>query len=205
MYRDLHEIYCLNNRDAQFTSHFWRSFQKLYGRRCRSSVGWFEVGEFALLSSEVVYEATKKVQLIRDRLNMAHSRQKSYADNRKRDLEFEVGDWVYLKISPMKSVMRFCKKEKLRPRYVGPYEILKRVEKVSYELKLPIEFAPVHPVFHISMLKKCIGDLVSILLLEGLGVNENLSYEEVSIEGATWEAEADMSPATLIFFLLLLA
>ena len=150
---------------------------------------------------------------------MAHSRQKSYADNRKRDLEFEVGDWVNLKISPMKGVMRLGKKGKLSPRYVGPYEILKRVGKVAYELKLPIELAPVHPVFHISMLKKCIGDPVSILPLEGLGVNEKFSHEEVPVEildrqvkklrnkevasvkvlwrnhlveGATWEAEADM-------------
>ncbi|WMV18474.1 hypothetical protein MTR67_011859 [Solanum verrucosum] len=101
-------------------------------------------GEFTLLGPEVVYEATDKVLLIRDRLKMAHSRQKSYADDKKRDLEFEVGDWVYLKISPMKGVMRFAKKGKLSPRYVGPYEILKRVK--------------------------------------GLGVNENLSYEEVPVE-----------------------
>ena len=152
-------------------------------------------------------------------MKTSHSWQKSYADNRNRDLEFEVGDWVYLKISPMKGVMRFGKKGKLSPGYVGPYEILKRVEKVAYELKLPIELASVHPLFHISMLKKCIGDPVSILPLEGLGVNENLSYEEVPVEildrqvkklrnkevasvkvlwrnhlveGATWKAEADM-------------
>ncbi|WMV45382.1 hypothetical protein MTR67_038767 [Solanum verrucosum] len=150
---------------------------------------------------------------------MAHSRQKSYADNRRRDLEFEVGDWVYLKISTMKGVIRFGKKGKFIPRYVGPYESLKRVRKVAYDLKLPIELAPVHPVFHISMLKKCIGDPVSTLSLEGLGVNENLSYEEVPVEildrqvkklrnkevasikvlwrnhlveGATWEAEVDL-------------
>ncbi|WMV08114.1 hypothetical protein MTR67_001499 [Solanum verrucosum] len=77
-------------------------YEALYGRRCRSPVGWFEVGEFDLLGPEVVYEATGKARLIRDRLKMAHNRQKSYADNRKRDLEFEVGDWVYFKISPMK-------------------------------------------------------------------------------------------------------
>ncbi|WMV29586.1 hypothetical protein MTR67_022971 [Solanum verrucosum] len=157
-------------------------FEALYGRRCRSLVGWFEVGEFALLCPKIVYEATEK-------------------------------------ISPMKGVMRFGKKGKLSPRYVGPYEILKRVRKVDYELKLPIELPPVHPVFHISMLKKCIGDPVSILPLEGLGVNESLSYEEVPVaildrqvkklrnkevasvkvlcrnhlvEGAIWDAEADM-------------
>ncbi|WMV24817.1 hypothetical protein MTR67_018202 [Solanum verrucosum] len=182
MYRNLSEIYWWNDRGAQFTSHFWRSFQSGLGTRCRSLVGWFGVGEFALLGPEVVYESTENVRLIRDRLKMAHSRQKSYADNRKRGLEFEVGDWVYLKISPMKGVMKFGKKGKLSPRYVGPYEILKRVEKVAYELKLPIKLAPVHPVFHIFMLKKCIGNPMSIVPLEGLGVNENLSYEKVSGE-----------------------
>ncbi|KAK4737356.1 hypothetical protein R3W88_001053 [Solanum pinnatisectum] len=119
----------------------------------------------------------------------------------------------------MKNVMRFGKKGNLSPLYVGPYQILKRVGKVAYELDLPNELAPIHPVFHVSMLKKCIGDPVSILPLEGLGVDENLSYEDVSVEimdrqvkrlrnkevasvkvlwrnhlveGATWEAEADM-------------
>ncbi|WMV25057.1 hypothetical protein MTR67_018442 [Solanum verrucosum] len=155
---------------------------------------------------------------------------------------FEVGEFSLLgpevvmrprrKISPMREVMRFGKKGKLSPRYVGPYEILKRVRKVAYELKLPIELAPVHPVFHISMLKKCIGDPVSILPLEGLGVDENLSYEEALVEildrqvkklrnkevasvkilwrnhlveGTTWEAEADMKSRYPHVFLLLLA
>ncbi|WMV59546.1 hypothetical protein MTR67_052931 [Solanum verrucosum] len=130
-------------------------FEALYGRRCRSPVRWFEV---------------------------AQSRQKSYADNIRKDLEFEVGDWVYFKISPMKGVMRFGKKGKLSPRYVGPYPILKCIGKVAYEVDLTNELAPVHPMFHVSMLKKCIGDLVSILPLENLGVNENLSYEEVPVE-----------------------
>ncbi|WMV42180.1 hypothetical protein MTR67_035565 [Solanum verrucosum] len=118
-------------------------FEALYRRRCRSLVGWFEVGEFALIGPELVYEAIEKVQLIRE---------------------------------------RFGKTGKLSPRYVGPYQILKRVGKVAYELNLPNELAPVHPVFHVSMLKKCIGDPISILLLEGLGVDKNLSYEEVPIE-----------------------
>ena len=90
-------------------------FEALYGRRCRSPVGWFEVGEIALIGPESVYEAIEKVHLIRERLRTAQSRQKSYADVRRRDLEFEVNDWVYLKISPMKGVMRFGKKRKLSP------------------------------------------------------------------------------------------
>ncbi|WMV50559.1 hypothetical protein MTR67_043944 [Solanum verrucosum] len=113
---------------------------------------------------------------------MAQSRQKSYADVRTRHLEFEVHDWVYLKISPMKGVMRFSKKVKLSPRYVDPYQILRCIGKVAYDLDLPNELASVHPVFHVSMLKKCVGDSTSIVSLEGLGVKKNLSYEEVPIK-----------------------
>ena len=93
-----------------------------------------------------------------------------------------VGDMVYLKISFIKGMMTFDKKGKLSPRYVGPYEVVKRIEKFAYELKLPMEFDLVHPFFHVSMLKKCIGNLVSILPLEGLEVNFNLSYEKSPIE-----------------------
>ena len=76
----------------------------------------------------------------------------------------------------------FGKKGMLSPRYVGPYEILQRVVQVAYDLRLPSEWASVHLVFHVSMLKKCIGDPNSILLIESLGVQENLSYEEVLVE-----------------------
>ena len=113
---------------------------------------------------------------------MAYSRQKSYADHRGREFEFKEGDTVYLKLSPMKGVVRFCKKGKLSPRYVGPYEILQRVGKVAYKLKLPSEMALVHPVFHVSILKKCIGDPESILPIEGLGVKDNMSYEDVLVQ-----------------------
>ncbi|XP_027769599.1 uncharacterized protein LOC114075320 [Solanum pennellii] len=82
----------------------------------------------------------------------------------------------------MKGMIRFAKKRKLSPWYVGLYEVVKCIGCVSYELKLPIELASVHPVFHVSMLKKCIADPVSILPLEGLEVDANLSYEEVSVE-----------------------
>ena len=116
----------------------------------------------------------EKVHIIRNRLQTTYSRQKSYADHRRRDLEFEEGDKVYLKISPMKEVVIFGKKGKLSPRYVGPYEILQRVGKVAYEFKLPSELSSVHPIFHVSMLKKCIGDPESTLLIEGLSVKDNL-------------------------------
>ncbi|WMV37755.1 hypothetical protein MTR67_031140 [Solanum verrucosum] len=133
--------------------------------------------------------------------------------------EFQVDDWIFLKMSPMKGVMRFGKKGKLSPRYVGPYRILKRIGKVAYELELPADLAVVHPVFYISLLKKCVGDPASIVPLESVAVKDSLSYEDVpveildrqirrlrnkevasvkvlwrsqSIKGATWEAEAAM-------------
>ena len=91
-------------------------------------------------------------------------------DVRRRELEFQVDDWVFLKVSPMKGVMRFGKKGKLCPRYVGPYTILKRVGKVAYELELQIEQAILHQVFHISLLKKCVGDPTSVVPLESVEV-----------------------------------
>jgi len=111
-------------------------FEALYGRICRYLSGWFDVAESAILRPGIVHESVEKVRKTRDRLATTYSCQKSYADNRKKDREFEVGDQVYLKISPMKEAMSFGKKRKLSPRYLGPNEILHRVGKVSYELKI---------------------------------------------------------------------
>ncbi|WMV37301.1 hypothetical protein MTR67_030686 [Solanum verrucosum] len=112
----------------------------------------------------------------------SQSRQKSYANVRRRELEFRADDWVFLKVSPMKMVMIFGKKRKLSPRYVGPYKILKRIGKVAYELELPAELAAVHPVFQISLLKKCVGDPASVVPLKSVAVQDSLSYEDVPVE-----------------------
>ncbi|WMV32689.1 hypothetical protein MTR67_026074, partial [Solanum verrucosum] len=103
-------------------------------------------------------------------------------DERRRVLEFEIEDRVYLKVSPKKGVVRFGKKGKLSPRYIGPYRIAKRISNVAYELELPQELAAVHPVFHISMLKKCIGDPSLILPTENIRITDSLSYEEISVQ-----------------------
>jgi len=166
-----------------------------------------------------VFEAMEKVKLIQERLKTAQSRQKSYADVRRKDLEFDVGDLVYLKVSPMKWVKIFGKKGKLSPRYIGPYKIVDRIGKVEYKVELPADLSNVHPVFHVSMLKKSIGDSVVIDPSESSGIQDSLSYEEIpvevfdfqvrrlrnkevplvkviwqnqSVESATWETEADM-------------
>ncbi|WMV19429.1 hypothetical protein MTR67_012814 [Solanum verrucosum] len=120
---------------------------------------------------------------------MAQSRPNSYADVRRRDLEFYINDWIYLKISPMKGGMRFGKKGKLSPRNVGPYKILRRIGKVVYGLDLPNDLASVHLVFHVSLLKKCVGDPMSIVPLESLGIKKSLSYEEVLVEILDWQVK----------------
>ncbi|XP_070042619.1 uncharacterized protein [Nicotiana tomentosiformis] len=194
-------------------------YEALYGQKCRSPISWFEVGEAELLGPNLVQQAMEKVKLIRDRLRTAQSRQKSYADVRRRDLEFDVEDWVFLKVSPMKGVMRFGKKGKLSPRYVGPYKIIRRIGRVAYELDFPLELEAVHPVFHVSMLRKCIGDPSRIMPIEDIHIAKDLSYAEVpavildrqvrklrtkevafvkvlwrnnNIEEMTWEAEEEM-------------
>ena len=124
----------------------------------------------------------EKVQINRDKLKISLSHHKSYADVRRRELEFQVDDWVFLNVSPMKGVMRFGKKGKLSPIYVGFYKILKRVGKVAYKLELPAELAAVHPVFHISFSKKCVGDSASVVQLESVAVKDIISYEDVPVE-----------------------
>ena len=116
-------------------------YEALYGRRCRSPIEWFVVGDPSILGPELIYKTLEKVHIIRNRSQTAYSQQKFYADNRRRDLEFEEGDKVYLKISLMKWVVRFGNKWKLSPHYVGPYEILQRVGKVAYKYELYSELA----------------------------------------------------------------
>ncbi|GJT76054.1 putative reverse transcriptase domain-containing protein [Tanacetum coccineum] len=133
-------------------------FEALYGRKCRSPVLWAEIGESSLIGPELVLETIDKVVLIKEKLKAARDRQKSYADKRRKPLGFEVGDRVLLKVSPWKDVVRFGKKGKLAPRYVGPFEILKRIGLVAYRLRLPEELSSVHDTFHMLNLKKCLMD-----------------------------------------------
>ncbi|KAL5576778.1 hypothetical protein UlMin_018477 [Ulmus minor] len=122
------------------------------------------------------------VKKIRERMETAQSRQKSYADKRRRPLEFQVGDAVFLKVAPMKGAMRFEKKGKLSPRYIGPFEILERIGKVAYKLALPPNLSSVHNVFHVSMLKKYVQDPSHVLEHEPIEVHEDLSYEEKPVQ-----------------------
>ncbi|KAJ9552981.1 hypothetical protein OSB04_017026 [Centaurea solstitialis] len=153
-------------------------YEMLYGRRCRTPVCWGEVGQRELGSTEIVQRTTESVQLIRDRLRTAQSRQKSYADKRRSDLEFRVGDRVLLKVSPWKGVIRFRKRGKLGPRFIGPFVVIARVGKVAYRLELPPELSQIHNTFHVSQLRKCLADESAHVPLEDIQVDERLSYIE---------------------------
>ncbi|EOY03222.1 Uncharacterized protein TCM_017886 [Theobroma cacao] len=153
-------------------------FEALYGRRCRSPIGWLEVGERKLLGTKLVQDATEKIRMIRQRMLSAQSRQKSYVDNRWRNLEFQVGDHVLLKVSPTKRVMRFCMKGKLSPRYIGPFEILERVGAMAYHLALQPELSNIHLVFYVSMLTKYNLNPSHVIRYETIQLKDDLNYKE---------------------------
>ena len=138
-------------------------YEALYRRKCRTPVCWDEVGERKLVGPEIVQVTYDKINVIWDRLKIAQDRQKSYANNRRRDLEFKVGDMVFLRISPWKGVLRFGKRGKLSPRYIGPYRIVERIGEVAYLLELSSDLDRIHDVFHVSMLRRYIPDPSHVL------------------------------------------
>ena len=153
-------------------------FEALYGRTYRSPIGCFDAFEVRPWGTDLLRESLEKVKFIQEKLLAAQSRQMEYADRKVRDVEFIEGEQVLLKVSPMKGVMRFGKRGKLSPRYIGPFEVLKRVGEVAYELALPPGLSGVHQVFHVSMLKKYHGDGNYIIRWDSVLLDENLPYEE---------------------------
>src|SRR5574344_207153 len=156
-------------------------FEALYGRKCRTPLFLNHTGESQVFGPEILREAERQVQIIRQNLKVAQSRQKSYADNRRGDLSFEVGDFVYLKVSSMRGVKRFNVKGKLAPHYIGPFQILERKGEVAYQLGLPERLARVHDVFHVSQLKKCLRVPEEQIPIDELNVQEDLTYEEYPV------------------------
>ncbi|GJT84674.1 putative reverse transcriptase domain-containing protein [Tanacetum coccineum] len=157
-------------------------FEALYGRKCRSPVCWTEVGEAQILGPELIQETTEKIIQIKQRMQAARDRQKSYADLKRKPMEFQVGDKVMLKVSPWKGVVRFGKRGKLNPRYVGPFKVIERVGEVAYKLELPEELSRVHNTFHVSNLKKCHADEPLAVPLDGLKLDDKLHFVEEPVE-----------------------
>jgi hypothetical protein len=146
---------CLPYAEFSYNNSYQQSikmapFEFLYGRKCRTPLFWNEPGENQIFGPDILREAERQVQMVRENLKLAQSRQKSYVDNRRRELRFQVGDFVYLKVSPMRGLRRFKIRAKLAPRYIGPFKILEQRGEVAYQLELPPQLSDVYDVFHVS-------------------------------------------------------
>ncbi|GJR51583.1 putative reverse transcriptase domain-containing protein [Tanacetum coccineum] len=148
----------------------------LYSRKCRSPICWAEVGDAQLIGPEIIHETTKKIIQIKKRIQAARDKQKSYVDRRCKPLEFEVGDKVMLKVSPWKGVIRFGKRGKLNPRYIGPFKILAKIGMVAYRLELPEKLSLVHSTFHVSNQKKCFSDEPLAIPLDEIQFDDKLNF-----------------------------
>jgi len=157
-------------------------FEALYGRKCRTPLCWSEIDEALIIGPELIQETTEKVRRIQEHIKTAQSRQKSYADQRRGPLEFQVGDKVFLKVFLIKGVRRFNIRGKLSPRYIRPYEIVKKLNPVAYQLNPPTALEYVHNVFHISQLRKHVPNPNHIIELEPIELAEDLMYEEHPIQ-----------------------
>jgi hypothetical protein len=150
-------------------------FEMLYGRRCQTPLFWNETGEKKVFGPDILQEAKKQVCMVRENFRVAQSRQKSYANHTRRELSFEVGGFVYLKVSPMRGLRRFKVRGKFSPRFIGPFKILEKVGEVAYQLELPPQLSDVHDVFHVSQLKKCLHVPEEQIPMEELDAKEDLS------------------------------
>jgi hypothetical protein len=156
-------------------------FESLYGRKCRTPLNYIEPGERRFYGIDFVEEAEKKVRIIQQNMKATQSCQKSYADKRRRPLEFQVGDYVYLKVTPMKK-KRFGIKKKLAARFVGPYKIIEKKGPVAYKLQLPEAMCSIFPIFHVSQLKKCLYVPEERIEPQGIRIKSDLEYHEQPVQ-----------------------
>ena len=157
-------------------------YEALYGRKCRTPLCWTDLSEKKVIGPYLIQETEEKVKMIRERLKVANDRQKSYADMKRKDIRYEIGEKVFLKVSPWKKVMRFGKKGKLSPRFIGPYEVIEKVGSVAYRLALPPELEKIHSVFHVSMLRRYRSDPSHVVSTETIELRPDLTYEEEPVE-----------------------
>nr|GEZ35093.1 putative reverse transcriptase domain-containing protein [Tanacetum cinerariifolium] len=157
-------------------------FKALYGRKCHSSICWTKVREAQLLGPEIIQETIEKIIQIKQRMQAARDRQKSYVDLKHKPMEFQIGDRVMLKVSHWKGVVRFGKRKKLNPRYVGPFKVLDKVGTIAYKLELSQELSMVHNTFHMFNLKKCHANEPLAFPLDGLHFDDKLHFVEEPVE-----------------------
>ncbi|GKF11486.1 putative reverse transcriptase domain-containing protein [Tanacetum coccineum] len=166
-------ISIISDRDDKFTSLFWKALLKALGTRLDLT---------QLTGPAIIHETTEKITQIKSKIQAARDRQKSYANIRHKPLDFQVGDSVMLKVSPWKGVVRFGKRRKLNPRYVGPFKVIERVRTVAYKLELPQRLTRVHNRFHASNLKKFLSDESLMISLEELRIDDKLHFVEEPVE-----------------------
>ena len=157
-------------------------YEALYGRKCRTPLCWTELSEKKVIGHDLIRETEEKVKMIRERLKVAIDRQKSYADMKRKDIRYEIDEKVFLKVSPWKKVMRFGKKGKLSPRFIGPYEVIEKVGPVAYKLALPTDLEKIHDVFHVFMLRRYRSDPSHVVSSETIELRPDLTYEEEPVE-----------------------
>ncbi|GJU85875.1 putative reverse transcriptase domain-containing protein [Tanacetum coccineum] len=199
----------ISDRDGRFTLLFWQALHKALGTRLDMSMTYHleidgqsertiqtledmlrtcvldfgkKFGDAQLTGPAIIHETTEKIVQIKSRIQAARDRQKSYANIRRKPMVFQVGDKVMLKVSPWKGVVRFGKRGKLNPRYVGPFKVIERVRTVAYKLELPQQLSRVHNTFHVSNLKKCLSDESLVIPLEELRVDDKLHFVEEPVE-----------------------
>ncbi|GJV22833.1 putative reverse transcriptase domain-containing protein [Tanacetum coccineum] len=157
-------------------------YEALYGQKCRSPICWIEVGDSQLTGLELIRDTTEKIVQIKNRLLVARSRQKIYADRRAKPLEFKVSDMVLLKVSPWKGAIRFGKCRKLSSCYIGPFKILARVGPIGYTLEFPEELKGIHSTFHVSNLKKCLAEGDVVVPMDEIQLDDKLHMIEEPVE-----------------------
>ncbi|KAL0440135.1 UNVERIFIED_CONTAM: Transposon Tf2-11 polyprotein [Sesamum latifolium] len=157
-------------------------YEALYRRRCCSPVCWDIEGLRQLEGPELVQKTVEKIQIVKKCLKVAQDRQKSYIDKHRREMEYEVGDKVFLKVSPWKGILRFGRQGKLSPRYIGSYEIIERIGPLAYRLALPMELSQIHDVFHVSMLRRYRSDPSHVIREPEIEISEELAYIEEPME-----------------------
>ncbi|XP_058762166.1 uncharacterized protein LOC131635556 [Vicia villosa] len=142
---------------------------------------WHEFGEIVVLGPEIVRETTDKVKLIREKMKTSQSRKKSYHDKRRKDLEFQAGDHVFFRVTPVTGVRRVLKSKKLTPQFIGPYQISDRVGNVAYKVVLSPNISNLHDVFHVSQLWKYVSDSSHVIHMDDVHVRDNITVETMSI------------------------
>ena len=157
-------------------------YEALYGTKCRTPLCWTKLSERKVIGPDLIQKTEEKVKMIRERLKVATDRQKSYVDMKRKYIRYEIDEKFFLKVSPWEKVMRFRKKVKLSPRFIGPYEVTEKVGPVAYRFTLPSELEKIHNFFHVSMLRRYQLDPSHVVSSETIELRPDLTYEEELVE-----------------------